>query len=277
LDRAGARAGGIAAGDAPGARWRATDSIKAWPAGLGDAQRLLCQNLFNLRPHRRGAFRDFPMNRKVLLVGSAALLGMAIFVGTFLYISGKAQPSSPSAERRQAGLVQFYSPTLGNPEAKVHIVEFLDPACEACASFYPHVKQIMAAYPDRVRLTVRLVPFHKGSDYVVKVLDAARKQGRFWQALEALLVSQSYWTRNHTVQPDLVWKPLEGVGLNIEQLKVDMSAPDVAQRIEQELKDARTLKVTQTPEYFVNGRPLPSFGLEQLQALVREEVQAAYR
>ena len=56
-----------------------------------------------------------------------------------------------------------------------------------------------------------------------------------------------------------------------------MNAPDVAQRIEQELKDAKTLKVTQTPEYFVNGRPLPSFGLEQLQTLVREELQAAYR
>ena len=79
------------------------------------------------------------------------------------------------------------------------------------------------------------------------------------------------------MQPEYVWKPLEGLGLNIEQLKVDMNAPDVAQRIELELKDAKALKVTQTPEYFVNGRPLPSFGLEQLQALVREEVQTAYR
>jgi protein-disulfide isomerase len=51
----------------------------------------------------------------------------------------------------------------------------------------------------------------------------------------------------------------------------------VIQRIEQELKDAKALKVTQTPEYFVNGRPLPSFGLEQLQTLVMEEVRTAYR
>jgi hypothetical protein len=32
-----------------------------------------------------------------------------------------------------------------------------------------------------------------------------------------------------------------------------------------------------TPEYFVNGRPLPDFGLAQLQALVRDAVQSAYR
>jgi protein-disulfide isomerase len=217
------------------------------------------------------------MNRTLLLVGSAVLLGMAVLAGTLLYFTGKSPQSVQAGERRQAGLVQFYSPTQGNPQARVHIVEFLDPACETCASFYPYVKQIMAANPDRVRLTVRLVPFHKGSDYVVKVLDAARKQGKFWPALEALLANQSYWTRNHTVQEEYVWKPLEALGLNMEQMKVDMNSPDATRRMEQEIQDARTLKVTQTPEYFVNGRPLPSFGLEELQALVREEVQIAYR
>ncbi len=218
------------------------------------------------------------MNRKILLVGSAVVLGMAIFVGVLLYMSGKTQPSAPAVERKQAGLVQFYSPTLGNPEAKVHIVEFLDPACETCASFYPHVKQIMAANPDKVRLTLRLVPFHNGSDYVVKVLDAARKQGKFWQALEALLASQSYWARNHTVQPEFVWKPLEGLGLNMEQLKVDMNAPEVAQRIEQELKrcqdaegdaDARSTSST--------GARCRALAWSSCRALVREEVQTAYR
>ena len=36
------------------------------------------------------------------------------------------------------------------------------------------------------------------------------------------------------------------------------------------------MKVTATPEYFVNGRPLPSFGDQQLLELVREELQKAY-
>jgi protein-disulfide isomerase len=217
------------------------------------------------------------MNRKTLVAVVAVVLGAAILVGALVYMNGKAPPTTQVADRNRAGLVQIYSPTLGNPEAKVHIVEFLDPACETCASFYPYVKQIMAANPDRVRLTLRLVPFHRGSDYVIKVLEAARKQGKFWQALEALLSSQSYWAPNHTVQPEYVWTPLENLGLNVEQLKADMNSPEIVRRIEQELSDAKTLKVTQTPEYFVNGRPLPSFGLEQLQALVWEELQAAYR
>ena len=217
------------------------------------------------------------MNRKTLVAVVAVVLGAAILVGALAYMNGNARQAAQAADPNRAGLIQMYSPTQGNPAAKVHIVEFLDPACETCASFYPYVKQIMASNPDRVRLTLRLVPFHRGSDYVIKVLEAARKQGKFWQALEALLSNQSYWAPNHTVQPEYVWTPLEGLGLNVEQMKADMNSPEIARRIEQELADAKTLKVTQTPEYFVNGRPLPSFGLEQLQTLVRDEVQAAYR
>jgi protein-disulfide isomerase len=152
----------------------------------------------------------------------------------------------------------------------------LDPACETCRAFFPYVKQIMAANPDRIRLSIRHVPFHNGSDYVVKVLEAAKKQGKYWQALEAVLASQASWAVNHTAQPDQVWRALEGAGLNLEQVKMDMNAPDIAQRLEQDLKDAKALKVTKTPEFFVNGRPLPSFGLEQLQDAVKEALQTAY-
>jgi protein-disulfide isomerase len=60
------------------------------------------------------------------------------------------------------------------------------------------------------------------------------------------------------------------------QLMADMNAPDVAQRVEQDRNDAIAMKVTATPEYFVNGRPLPSFGDQQLLSLVREELQSAY-
>ena len=217
------------------------------------------------------------MNQKILFVGSAMVLVAAFVVGTLMYKSEKVQQTAQNVERNRANLVQFYSPTVGHPDAKVHIVEFLDPACETCAGFYPHVKQMMAASPDRIRLSIRHVPFHNGSDYVVKVLEASRKQEKYWQALEAVLKKQDHWVRNHAAQPDLVWTALEGLELNFEQIKVDMNAPEIAKHIEQDLADAKALNVTKTPEYFVNGRPLPSFGLEQLQTLVREAEQAAYR
>jgi len=122
---------------------------------------------------------------------------------------------------------------------------------------------------------MRYAPFHRGSDKVVAVLEAARRQGKFWQTLEALFDSQGDWASNHTAKVELTWKYLNGIGLNVENLAIDMTAPEVLQTVAQDLKDANTLGVSQTPEYFVNGRPLPSFGFEQLRQLVAEELAKA--
>ena len=51
---------------------------------------------------------------------------------------------------------------------------------------------------------------------------------------------------------------------------------DIAQRMERDMADARALGITKTPEFFVNGRPLPKFGLEELQSLVKAELRGAY-
>jgi len=217
------------------------------------------------------------MNRKALFVGAVAALAAVFVAATLVYRSGKADEAAQAAAGNRASLVRFHAPTLGNPEAKVHIVEFIDPACETCAAMYPHVKRILVTNPDRVRLSMRHVPFHRGADYVVKVLEAARKQGKYWETLDVLMARQAQWTQNHTVLTDRVLPLLGGVGLDLARLQADMEAPDVAQRIALDAADAKALGVTKTPEYFVNGRPLPSFGLEQLQGLVGAELASAYR
>jgi protein-disulfide isomerase len=61
----------------------------------------------------------------------------------------------------------------------------------------------------------------------------------------------------------------------MEQLAFDMTAPDLQQAIAQDLSDANRLGVSQTPEYFVNGQPLPSFGFPQLRQLVADELAKA--
>ena len=213
------------------------------------------------------------MNRKAVFVVSVIALLIAFGGGTLLYQSEKVQRWGKVIGQNQTALASAHSPTLGNPDAKVHIVEFLDPACETCAQFYPEVKKLMAANPDKIRLSIRHVAFHNGSEYVVQLLEASRKQDKYWQTLEAVLSSQAEWAPNHTAQPELVHRAVRRVGLNFEQLSADMKAPEVAQRIEQDRKDAKALDVTKTPEYFVNGRPLPSFGLQQLQNLVRDALR----
>lgn len=217
------------------------------------------------------------MRKEVLIVVAAVALVLVSVFGTLIYMSGNKEPSAPVAERDRTRLVRLHSPTLGNADAPVVIVEFIDPACGTCRDFYPMVKQLMAANPERIRLVLRFAPFHEGSDQVVAMLAAARKQGKFWPALEALLAAQDKWVMQHKAQPALAWKELEGLGLNLDQFRTDMASPEVARIIAQDLEDVRALEVTQTPEFFVNGRPLPSFGYAQLKELVDSALASAKR
>ena len=211
-----------------------------------------------------------------IVIGSALIILATFALGAFLFTSRGTQ-SGPSTETAAAtALASAHSPTLGDAGAKVHIVEFLDPACETCAQFFPLAKQLMAENPGRIRLSVRHVAFHEGADYAVRVLEASRLQDKYWQTLEALLSSQSLWAPHHTVKPELVLLAIANVGLDLQRLQGDMNSPAVTERIQQDRNDAMALQVTATPEYFVNGRPLPSFGQQQLLTLVREELQAAY-
>lgn len=217
------------------------------------------------------------MKQKSIFVAAAVFLVLVFGLGAVYYQNQKTEKAAQTAKENAVALVRAHSPNFGNISAPVHIVEFLDPACGTCRDFYPRVKQLMAAHPGKIRMSVRYAPFHTGSDQVVRVMEAARNQGLFKETLEALLASQEQWVLNHTAQLDLIWPSLERVGLDISRLKADMVRPEIAQLIQQDLVDANTLNVTMTPEFFVNGKPLPNFGFEELKKLVDDALADANR
>lgn len=214
------------------------------------------------------------MKQKNIFITALVVLAVLFVGGAQWYRSQQAQEAAATAAKNRESLVRPHSPSLGRADARVHIVEFFDPACETCAAFYPLVKQLMAAHRDDIRLTVRYAPFHQGSDQVVAALEASRRQGKYWQAFEALVAAQPAWVQNHRARPELIWPVLARAGLDTAQLKADMQAPEIASIVAQDLADATTLNVRKTPDFFVNGRPLPSFGWDQLQTLVGEELAA---
>lgn len=204
------------------------------------------------------------MKNKTLFIVSAAALLLAFAGAAIVYKRGELNRIARIAEYNRAPLVRSHSPTLGKADAPVVIVEFIDPACETCWAFYPLVKEKMAANPGNIRMVLRFAPFHDGSDKVAAALAAAHRQGKFWPALEAVMATQEDWAAHHTARMEKVWPYLEGLGLDLKKLKRDMNSPEIAGVIEQDLEDARVLNVTKTPEFFVNGKGLPSFGFGQL-------------
>lgn len=204
--------------------------------------------------------------RRALLIAAGALCFAPRWV-----LSQQAPVASPLL------LMRFHAPNLGTSDARVNLVEFLDPACEGCRAFYPVVKQILAEHKGRVRLWLRYAPFHRGADFVVKALEAARSQNRYWEALDTIFAKQDEWTQGHAAVPRLVMKSLESVGLDLQRLQRDMSSPEIEKILKQDMADAKALNILQTPTFYVNGKPLQDYGFDQLRALVRAEVQAQYR
>ena len=208
---------------------------------------------------------------------NAGPTGLVLAAALLLASCGKAtdepQTVQDEAAARALALASENAPSYGDPDAKVHIVEFLDPACETCALFFPMVKAWMSQVPGEIRLSVRHVAFHSGAEHAVKVLEASRQQGKYWETLEALLASQGEWTQHHTVLPEKIAPAIASVGLDMEKLEADMNSMEALVRVEQDKKDAILLRISKTPTYFVNGRPLPSFGAQQLADLIGEELQ----
>lgn len=212
------------------------------------------------------------MKQKNLFIGVLVALILVFAGGTFLYKKQQAEQAAQLAAQNMAALVRADAPSFGNPNAPVHIVEFFDPACGTCREFYPLVKALMKLHPDKIRLSMRYAPFHPGSEAVVKVLEASRKQGKFEATLEALFASQDTWVQNHQANVQLIGPVLGTLGMDLEKLQLDALAPEVTNMIARDLQDAKTMNVTMTPEYFVNGKPLPQFGFEELRGLVEEAI-----
>jgi protein-disulfide isomerase len=66
------------------------------------------------------------------------------------------------------------------------------------------------------------------------------------------------------------------MAMDHEKLNSDMNRPEIAQAIQKDVDDSQALNVQATPEFFVNGRPMPSFGYKQLSQLVKEAVAENY-
>jgi protein-disulfide isomerase len=198
-----------------------------------------------------------------------------LVAGLFYWISPDAS-QQPSDEAVAAAFSRTHPATYGPEDAKVQITEFFDPACETCREFYPIVKDILRSNQGKVRVSMRYAAFHKGSDQVIRALEAARLQGRHRQALEAVLDAQPVWANHHNPDPELIWPELEKAGVDIVKARQDMNDPKITNILETDKADLVTLRVSQTPEFFVNGKPLPSFGEQQLRELVNAEVGKAY-
>ncbi len=217
------------------------------------------------------------MSKKSVVV-LVSLLSVAAFTyGSYLYRSfSPSVPQAGAAVSAEEGnsLVRSYSPIIGSERAPVTLVEFFDPACEACRAYAPYVKGMVDRNFGQVRVVLRYVTFHAGSEDAARILEAARVQNLFKPVLEALFERQPDWASHGSSSVEKILQVAGSAGLNIEQARSYMTRPEVDRVIVQDKADMTTLGIRQTPSFYLNGKMLTFGNPQELNALVTKEVEA---
>lgn len=213
------------------------------------------------------------MNKnKTILLASITLI-LAVFLGASVwYKKNEASKHAEAVLGKQSMLERPHSTSIGPKDAKVTVVEFLDPECESCRAFFPFVKQLLEKYKEDMRLVIRYAPFHPNAKQAIKIMEAAKKQDKYWETMAVLFYYQPSWGDHHNPQPELMWNYLPEAGVDVDQIRADYENPEVEELIAIDEADLRALGVKATPTFFINGKPLESFGFDQLEAAIVAEI-----
>jgi len=218
-------------------------------------------------------------------VGILLTIGVIVVIAGVLaasYYRGEVQKAPAQPDATTKVLIRPDSASLGPEDAKVTVVEFLDPECESCAAVAPPVKALLKNYEGRVRFVARYMPLHPNAKLAAQYTEAAGEQGKYWEFQEKLFAMQDEWGTKHgppgthaastTPVSVLFEKYGQELGLDAQKLNASAGKTEYAQKAERDLNDGRALGVRATPTFFVNGRKLARLSISDLKALIDEEL-----
>lgn len=212
-------------------------------------------------------------NLKIII----GIVGVIVLV--FLLAKGGYKKTEEKVERAntdQASMLEIKANdwVMGSSTAKVTLVEYLDFECEACGAYYPITTKLEEEYKEDLRLVVRYFPLpgHKNSRTAAHAVEAAGKQGKFWEMYNTLFTKQSEWSEQRVANQSQFEKYAVEAGVaNIDQWKKDVASDEVKKRVEDSYKQAVSLNLQGTPSFFLNGRRIENpKGYEAFKALIEK-------
>jgi protein-disulfide isomerase len=171
---------------------------------------------------------------------------------------------------RQAVKVADVAAALGPANAPVELIEFSDFECPFCLRAHPIVKQVMAAYGDRVRLVYRHYPLqqHPNARPAAEAALCAHDQGKFWPYHDRLFGDQSKLGEAGLKQA------AADLGLDTGRFNTCLDSHTHRNVVDADIQAANSAGVTGTPTFFINGRYLsgaPPF--EDFKRIIDEELE----
>ncbi len=143
-----------------------------------------------------------------------------------------------------------YTKGADDPELKIY--EFSSFQCPFCARAADTMADVIDEYGDQVQLVYKNfpLPFQDQSEPAARAALAAGEQGQFWDMYEALYDNQDDFG-------DGLWEELaRDIGLNVDQFRADFESDEIANRVEEEQAEGRSVGVQGTPAFFIGEEEL---------------------
>lgn len=195
---------------------------------------------------------------------------IALVVGAVFLFS---QPAKPQKVNNTL-LVREDSPKLTKPGASVTLVEFSDYQCPACGAYFPLVKQLTTEFSDSMTFVYRHFPLsqHKNAPIAAHAVEAAGKQGKYWEMHDKLFQNQKDWSESGTAR-DIFIGYAKDLKLNTEQFSKDMDNDDIKNKINRDINDGNALGINATPTFFLEGEKLTNPGsFAEFESLIKAAI-----
>jgi protein-disulfide isomerase len=179
----------------------------------------------------------------------------------------QAQGNAIAAERK-ALTGNPADPAIGNPQARVSIVEFYDTRCPYCREMRSELTALAQQDPN-VRVVFKDIPI-LGPNSVIeaRALLAAQRQGGY-AAMQAAIMSDDEPPTDAELRATAT-----RLGMDANRLIRDMNDPAISARLAANTALAQSLGINGTPAFVIGNQLVPgAISLDDLQKLV-DQAQA---
>ncbi len=212
-------------------------------------------------------------NRRNLLIGSGAAMAAAATGSSLSLLFGAtgAVAQQFDAAKLMAPAGGYKDHPVGNPEAKVTVIEYLSPTCPHCAefalNFYPQIK---ADYIDTNKIQFIGRPFIRNVlDAVVFMLAEAAGPEKYHEVVDTFFKTQQTWAASNTPN-DAIFAIAQQLGFTKESYDAALKNQDLYAGLEAVQKQALDeFKLEGTPTFYINGnKHNGGYSVEELKAAI---------
>lgn len=201
--------------------------------------------------------------KKSIYLWGGSLLALVLIVWGLSSVGGSHNSGTFEAEQLDLTSSAAFEQVKGPENAAVTVVEYSDFQCPFCAQAAPIVDQVLAEYPDDVRVVYRHFPLnqiHAQAQLASEAAEAAGNQGQFWEMHDVLFANQSQWSGNLGAR-GIFETYAEALGLDMEQFNTDLRDGALTDKVDHDYQSGVTAGVQGTPTFFINGERLqtPSY------------------